>query len=372
MLAPTQIKKPENWQDFESLCKILWGEVWKCTDSIKRNGRSGQNQCGVDVYGIPEGKNAYFGIQCKGKDDYTKALLTTKEVDTEIEKAKGFKPLLKKLIFATTANKDVSIEEYIRTKNIEHLEHNLFEVDIMSWEDIVDLLKRHKVAYNWYMNNCQFNDVADIDISFEGEQVCTIHPEYIRTTKRTVLRSKPENNWFKEYSHLLVTPMPNLASDPFRGEHDYRWQKVGIQIENSGSVTIDDYKLYLFMDTEKIELDTLYNYVTDWRISDATRAQINQRIDRERDTFISDYGIIFEPNKSLLLSDSAFFRFSIKADDDVKTIPIKWKFISRDYTKTGNLTINIEHFYIDKDEVIEVDNKTQLREPEVEIVPRKE
>lgn len=72
------MEKPVNWQDFESLCKKLWGEIWHCP-SIKKNGRQGQSQNGVDIYGIPAGETDYFGIQCKGKDDYTKAQLTETE-----------------------------------------------------------------------------------------------------------------------------------------------------------------------------------------------------------------------------------------------------------------------------------------------------
>ncbi len=77
MIASTQIRPPENWQDFELLCKKLWGEIWNCSDTIKLNGRSGQNQCGVDIYGTPNGGVEYYGIQCKGKDNYTHAQLTT-------------------------------------------------------------------------------------------------------------------------------------------------------------------------------------------------------------------------------------------------------------------------------------------------------
>ena len=33
-----QLPKPENWQDFESLCKKLWGEVWKVDNKIKKKG----------------------------------------------------------------------------------------------------------------------------------------------------------------------------------------------------------------------------------------------------------------------------------------------------------------------------------------------
>lgn len=48
MIAPTQIMKPKNWQDLEKLCKLLWGEIWNCSDSIKQHGRQGQAQHGVD------------------------------------------------------------------------------------------------------------------------------------------------------------------------------------------------------------------------------------------------------------------------------------------------------------------------------------
>ena len=43
------IRPPENWQDFETLCKKLFGEMWGCPNTIKKNGRSGQTQCGVDI-----------------------------------------------------------------------------------------------------------------------------------------------------------------------------------------------------------------------------------------------------------------------------------------------------------------------------------
>ena len=69
------LRKPINWQDFESLCKMLWGEIWEISDKIKKNGRLGQAQAGVDVYGVPKNKIRYSGIQCKGKDDYAEAKL---------------------------------------------------------------------------------------------------------------------------------------------------------------------------------------------------------------------------------------------------------------------------------------------------------
>ena len=106
-------------------------------------------------------------------------LPTEGEIDTEIEKALGFEPKLKLLVFATTANKDAKIEGYIRKKDVENREKGLFAVDIASWEDIVDQLERYKTTYNWYVNNCQFKDTTDVFVSFDGEEEIKIHPEYL-------------------------------------------------------------------------------------------------------------------------------------------------------------------------------------------------
>lgn len=73
MIAQNQLKKPSNWQDFEKLCKLLWGEIWTCEDTIKRHGCQGRNQHGVGVFSYVEKYGGYCDIQCKGKDDYANA-----------------------------------------------------------------------------------------------------------------------------------------------------------------------------------------------------------------------------------------------------------------------------------------------------------
>jgi len=94
MEASKNLRRPTNWQDFETLCKKLWGEIWNCPE-IKKNGRNGQNQNGVDVCGIPFGEQNYYGIQCKGKDEYTNKQFTEAEISIEIAKAKLFIPPVK-------------------------------------------------------------------------------------------------------------------------------------------------------------------------------------------------------------------------------------------------------------------------------------
>ena len=34
------------------------------------SGRLGQDQSGIDVFGIPSGESVYYGIQCKGKSGH--------------------------------------------------------------------------------------------------------------------------------------------------------------------------------------------------------------------------------------------------------------------------------------------------------------
>jgi len=88
-----QIPPPTNWQEFEALCCDLWRVIWK-DPNTQRNGRQGQPQHGVDIFGRPEPGNHWAGIQCKGKDNYTGKLLTEKEVKDEVDKAKSFQPEL--------------------------------------------------------------------------------------------------------------------------------------------------------------------------------------------------------------------------------------------------------------------------------------
>lgn len=163
------IQKPVNWQDFESLCKKLWGEIWKCPE-IKKNGRLGNSQKGVDIYGIPDGKKEYYGIQCKGKDDYSKSKLTKSEIDAEIKNAKKCRPKLEYFIFTTTANKTAKIEEYVRVKNRESQKKGSFSIELYSWEDIADLIEENKNTYDWYVSGNLHKTNNNVTMSINNER----------------------------------------------------------------------------------------------------------------------------------------------------------------------------------------------------------
>ena len=380
MIAPTQIRKPENWQDFEKLCKKLWGEIWNCPDTIKRNGRLGQSQNGVDIYGIPKGESQYSGIQCKGKDNYTNSSLTEKEIEHEIRKAEGFKPALKRFIFTTTANKDVGIEEYVREKDIESRAHGLFEVHLACWEDIVDLLEDNRNTFNWYINNCQYKDNTDVDVTFKGQHEMTIFPEYYRTTVKYEVAD------FQEWVILPKYPLPkigifNKLNNPYRIEQNSmsnsntQWCEIPIKIENVGATVIEDFKLYFRTKEEYIDtIDPGVEYMTGIEYSSAFKMEMNRRIDEEREVFESADScneLVYIPNNAVLVQkDRRFFTFKIGLKYGVTEIPIFWDFKSRDYHKSGELTINVNPQFEERVRIQKVNDSYETKQPEVLIEPK--
>lgn len=384
MKAPTQIKKPENWQDFEMLCKKLWGEIWGCSDTIKKNGRLGQKQNGVDIYAIPKGENHYYGIQCKGKNDYINNSLTREDVSSEIKKAKDFKPQLKRFIIATTASKDVEIEEYVRELDLKNRELGLFEIHLACWEDIVDLLKENRQTFQWYINDCQYKDNTNVEISFAGANVITINPQYVKVITKYRAKQKIDSVMRRDLNNLFWRP-PQLPRyeplevpdmDILHPKHnvDYRWCTIPIKIENIGNTTIKDYKLYFFLDGDSIEdLSSGVYYENSILLGEVTRAAINRQIEENRELFESkefDNELIYIPKEPILVqTDHRLFKFKVKPKDGCTEIYFHWDFKSQDYSKRGMLKIVVEPQFEEKCIVVDVDDEESI-EPHVEIFPK--
>lgn len=378
MEGKLQLRKPENWQDFERLCKVLWGEIWECPDTIKRNGRQGQAQKGVDVYGIKKRECVYRGIQCKGKDDYTNSQLTESEIDNEIAKALLFTPKLKSFYFATTANKDAHIEEYIRKKNLESISKGEFEIDIFSWEDIVDLIEAHRNTYNWFLNNCSYKDVSDVEVFIDGKKEYTISPEYFRITKEYHLKPQ-ELSWSSEKSLKIIqanTHFMNLNDVLYPlSKHDYRWCTISINIYNTGKTVIEDYKLSIIIELENVlGISDNFHYYNSRLMDQAAVAQINAGKDAQREVFKStEYSNVIEyrpKDRILVQDDHRTFKIAVKPKDNVQSIKVMWVLYSRNYKKEGELLLNVEPKFEDKKEKVEVDNIDELKENEVIILPK--
>lgn len=124
---------PNSWQDFETLCQQLWKEIW-CDSNTQRNGRSGQPQSGVDVFGRPIYSVGFSGVQCKDKDTQLGSALKIGEINAECDKARKFTPLLSTFTLATTAPRDGAIQAHARQINTN--KHFPFDVHIWAWDDI--------------------------------------------------------------------------------------------------------------------------------------------------------------------------------------------------------------------------------------------
>lgn len=113
MKAPVNIHPPKNWQDFETLCLKLWGEIWNIPHEIEFNSDNSQDNMEL-IFTPIDGGLSYNGIQCKNKKlnliDGKPNRISVQDIQAEIEKAKSFQPSLKKLIIATSLPKDQKLK----------------------------------------------------------------------------------------------------------------------------------------------------------------------------------------------------------------------------------------------------------------------
>lgn len=118
---------PKSWDEFETIMCDLLRRKWNDPNAL-RNGRQGQSQTGVDIYGQRDGEGAYIGVQCKLHGRNGRATLA--EITEEIHKAEEFKPPLKEFHIATTAPRDASLQEAIRLLSERRRQSGQFSVYI--------------------------------------------------------------------------------------------------------------------------------------------------------------------------------------------------------------------------------------------------
>ena len=165
-ISNMQIPPPRNWQDFETLCWDLWKTIFNDPETQK-NGRQGQKQNGVDIYGRPNVGNEWTGIQCKGKDNFSEKTITEKELGEEVEKAKSFEPNLSTYILATTGQRDQEVQKLARKITDEHRQKELFSVNVFFWDDIQERLMEHQEILRRHYKDLfpekpsEFNEIED-------------------------------------------------------------------------------------------------------------------------------------------------------------------------------------------------------------------
>ncbi|MDE0518813.1 MAG: hypothetical protein OXH36_04575 [Bdellovibrionales bacterium] len=179
-----QIPPPENEELFERLCLDLY--KLKFGDQAKRNGRRGQSQDGVDIFV----QDQHIGIQCKKKDFNDK--VKGSELKAEIQKAKDFKPPLKRYILATTCKRDAKIQEIARSISEDHKNQNLFSVEIHSWYEIKELLDEYSEVYEKYYFRPSSQQSASITPAIIRANQSESHHQELNRIRDLINEDKPK------------------------------------------------------------------------------------------------------------------------------------------------------------------------------------
>lgn len=159
--SSASIPKPKDWQDFERNIRVLF-ECLLNDITTKCNGRTGQPQNGVDVYGRMDGKGTeWYGIQCKGKNANYGQKVTETELRKEVKKALNFQPYISKFILVTTSPDDVKIDEVARIISNELANAGRqISVNVWGWDTLEDRISRnHKALLAFHPDATPFTEI---------------------------------------------------------------------------------------------------------------------------------------------------------------------------------------------------------------------
>jgi hypothetical protein len=177
--------------------------------NMQRYGRSGQEQYGVDIVGLT--KEGVIGIQCK---NFLKKKLTTATVDQELEKCKTFTPTLSRCYLVTCVDKDSELQSYVYGRAIEHQAQQIFDIEIIFWEDLTEWLESYPDVRKKYYPH--FPDPEELNYSLENDHhkltlTYPVEASHLQTTVIQTMNDLPKNNVYQ--FTLGLTTFPNVYFD---------------------------------------------------------------------------------------------------------------------------------------------------------------
>jgi hypothetical protein len=135
-LAESYYPPPRSWDALEGIVLDVFAKRLR-NPALKRHGRSGQQQHGVDIAGL--GPAGLIGLQCK---NHPGGRLKPEEIDAEIARAEQFRPPLAHYIVATSASRDSALSSHLLAVSQERTAVGKFSVEVFFWEDICNELSR--------------------------------------------------------------------------------------------------------------------------------------------------------------------------------------------------------------------------------------
>lgn len=203
-IASTNIPSPKSWDEFEDISLSSAKLRWK-SPNFFRNGRQGQRQDGVDIFGTLN-TGISIGLQCKN----TIGGLTDSLVKKEISNAESFEPPLSELYIATTAPRDSTLQETVRKISAEREKTGKFCVHLLFWDDITaDIALDDTVFFKHYP---QFSPKSDLP------------KEHDRVLFDALIKLLPSNGVidFLDQTNMAGFSFLDAKLDPIR-EFYYEW-----------------------------------------------------------------------------------------------------------------------------------------------------
>ena len=326
MTIAKSIPRPKNWQDFERLCKKLFGEMFDCATTIKANGRAGQGQQGVDIYGVAKGDHDYFGIQCKARDDDAAATLTIEDLDAEISKARTFKPALAHFLVATTARKDVVLEQHARERDLASRARGEFTIALYCWEDLAELIDEHRETYRWWVLEKRHKARFGVEVSLGDSNDVILRPKFRRIERRREWSGDGKPHWVTNLGALASQFGPGAPNALLKDVRRNRsFEELFVQFRNTGQEVLEDYRFKFLVRGEQHRLDTGRHFFRDSRIP------TNTWVDETR------FGFAPHDGRPLTQSDSRQFSIFVSPDPASSIVEIDWELFARDFHTQGEL-----------------------------------
>lgn len=156
--------KPIDWNTFEDIVCDVFKRKFN-SPNLQRYGRSGQRQLGVDIVGLTS--EGLLGIQCK---HHPVGNIQVSEIEDEISKAETFIPLLGHLEIVTSADRDVSVHNYVLRINEERVKQGKFSVSVKFWDELIDWLSEFPdLAYKHFTRYFPIQELEHIRVPGLGD-----------------------------------------------------------------------------------------------------------------------------------------------------------------------------------------------------------
>jgi hypothetical protein len=205
-IASSNVLPPKSWDEFEDIMLSAAKLRWESSD-FYRNGRLGQKQEGVDIWGHDD-EGRHIGVQCKNTVDG----LSLDVIRAEIENARAFVPKLDRLYIATTAKRDAPLQKAVREISNQRHRDGKFRINILFWDDVYqDLAKDDDVFFKHYP---QFRHGVDLVKAHDKKLL----------EELTKLLTSDGVIGFLDHTNMGGFSFQLAALDPLR-EFYYEWNK---------------------------------------------------------------------------------------------------------------------------------------------------